>query len=343
MEQTTFSIITILRIIKKNLKAYIIGISTITFLVGIYAFSLPNVYTSSVKMVPEISNNNGLEGLSSAASLMGVNINGMGNTEDPFSADLYPEIVHSFKFLNNLSKTKVQLNDGKSNIKLEAYLTNFQKKPWWTSCFIFFSKTKEDKKDSILIDRNNLRISKEKMQLYKMLEKAIVLTTNKGTGEITIEVTFQDQYVAAMTAENISKLLQQYILDYRTNKAKQDLAYYEKLSKQSRNEYLKSMNKYSDYADANMDVALMGYKSKESNLENEMQIKFNNYSQMEQRKEAAKAKLQAKTPVFNIIEPATVPLLKSGPKRMIIIVLWNAIVICCLTIFFILKTKPKED
>ena len=202
----------------------------------------------------------------------------------------------------------------------------------------------KDKKETVSVDKKNpYRISKEDYDLYTKINDCVNLKVDGGTGEITIDATMQDPYVATMTVDNVCKMLQKHILDYRTNKAKQDLDYYEKLSAQSRVEYLKSMNAYANFADANVDALLRGYKSKESALENEMQIKFNNYSQMEQRKEAAKAKLLAKTPVFNIIQPAYVPLKKSAPKRIILLLVWNLITTSALTIYYLVKNKIKEE
>ena len=64
---------------------------------------------------------------------------------------------------------------------------------------------------------------------------------------------------------------------------------------------------------------------------------------MEQRKEAAKAKLLAKIPVFNIIQPAYVPLKKSAPRRMILLVMWNIITTSALTVYFLVKRKIEEE
>ena len=53
-------------------------------------------------------------------------------------------------------------------------------------------------------------------------------------------------------------------------------------------------------------------------MENNMQLRYNIYSQMAQRVELAKAKVQEETPAFSVIQSATVPLKKSKPKRMTI-------------------------
>lgn len=340
MEQKTLTIIDLFNLLKRNNKVYLINFIVTTIIVLIIAFSLPVSYTSSVKMIPIISSDKSMGGLGAAASLVGVNLGNFAENEDPFSIDIYPEIIQSTVFLQKLANTQVKMNDSTKVMSLSHYFLNCQKKPWWSIKIPFL----KDKKETVSVDKKNpYRISKEDYNLYTEINECVNLKVDGGTGEITIDVTMQDPYVATMTVDNVCKMLQKHILDYRTNKAKQDLDYYEKLSAQSRIEYLKSMNAYANYADANVDALLMGYKSKESALENEMQIKFNNYSQMEQRKEAAKAKLLAKTPVFNIIQPAYVPLKKSAPKRIILLLVWNLITTSALTIYYLVKNKIKEE
>lgn len=340
MEKKTLTIIDLFKMVRRNNKVYLINFIVTTIIVLIIAFSIPVSYTSSVKMIPIISSDKSMGGLGAAASLVGVNLSNFAENEDPFSIDIYPEIIQSTVFLQKLANTQVKMNDSTKIMSLSDYFLNCQKKPWWSIKIPFL----KDKKETVSVDKKNpYRISKEDYNLYTEINECVNLKVDGGTGEITIDVTMQDPYVATMTVDNVCKMLQKHILDYRTNKAKQDLDYYEKLSAQSRIEYLKSMNAYANYADANVDALLMGYKSKESALENEMQIKFTNYSQMEMRKEAAKAKLLAKIPVFNIIQPAYVPLKKSAPKRIILLLVWNLITTSALTIYYLVKNKIKEE
>lgn len=69
----------------------------------------------------------------------------------------------------------------------------------------------------------------------------------------------------------------------------------------------------------NQELVLETYKTKETDLENEMQLKYNIYTQMTNQLQIARAKLIEKTPVYAVIQPAVVPIKKSGPKRLIII------------------------
>ena len=50
-----------------------------------------------------------------------------------------------------------------------------------------------------------------------------------------------------------------------------------------------------------------------------MQLKFNVYTALNTRLEAAQAKVQENTPVFTTLKNATVPVKPAGPKRVIFV------------------------
>ena len=72
----------------------------------------------------------------------------------------------------------------------------------------------------------------------------------------------------------------------------------EKLFDEARTEYDQARLRYTSYADSNTELILESYKAKQEDLENTMQLRYNIYSQMAQRLELAKAKVQEETPAF---------------------------------------------
>ena len=65
-------------------------------------------------------------------------------------------------------------------------------------------------------------------------------------------------------------------------------------------------------------LVLQQYKSKEEELENDMQLKFNIYTQVAQQLQMTKAKLQERTPAFTILQMASVPQKASSMPRIFI-------------------------
>ena len=114
--------------------------------------------------------------------------------------------------------------------------------------------------------------------------------------------------------------LQVFITNYRTNKARVDEQYYKRLVAEAKHEYERSRQLYGSYADANTDVQLASLRSKQEDLENDMQLRYNTYSTMMTQYQAAKAKVQERTPAFTVIQGAAVPLKPTAPKRMFFVI-----------------------
>ena len=85
-------------------------------------------------------------------------------------------------------------------------------------------------------------------------------------------------------------------------------------------QYERARQAYGRYSDAEMDVVLESYKSKQEDMENEMQLRYNVYTALNTRLEAALAKVQERTPAFTTLKCASVPIKPAGPKRIVFVV-----------------------
>ena len=130
----------------------------------------------------------------------------------------------------------------------------------------------------------------------------------------------QDPVVSAMLADTIATRLREYVTEYRTNKARQDLEYAQKLNDEARDEYYKAQQRYADYTDKNQGLILRSAQTERDRLQNESSLAFNLYNQTAQQLQMAKAKVQQTTPVYTIVQPATVPLRPSKPSKVLILV-----------------------
>ena len=116
-------------------------------------------------------------------------------------------------------------------------------------------------------------------------------------------------------ADTVKHRLQDFITDYRTKKARVDLEYIHKLYGEAKTRYEKARRLYAEYADANQDVIYQSARIKLTDLENDMQLKYNAYNTLAQQLQAAEAKVQEETPSFTTLQSATVPVKKAGPAR----------------------------
>ena len=158
---------------------------------------------------------------------------------------------------------------------------------------------------------------------------------------MSITVTDQDPLICALLADSIKEHLQVFITDYRTKKSRIDYEHYRQLTEEARIAYDKARIAYANYADAHQEVFLQSVKTKKDDLENEMQLKYNVYTALNTRQEAAMAKLQENTPVFTTLTNATVPIKPAGPKRMIFVAVMLFLATCG-TLFKLFKKELKE-
>ena len=289
----------------------------------IIAFSIPRQYTVSVTLAPEMGSDSKSSGLASmAASFLGAG--GMGNSADALNAALSSEIVSSTPFLLELFDTRVQTLDGKVDTTLVAYLDE-QCTPWWSLILGAPGKAIDAVKELFTANSdtvstlNPFQLTKEENKKVKTLRKTIQANINKKTGITTLSVTLQDAKVTAMVADSVVAKLQQYIINYRIAKAKEDCTYLEQLYKERQQEYYDTQQRYARYVDTNKSLVLQSVRTEQERLQNDMNLAYQVYSQVAQQLQVARAKIQEEKPVFAVVEPATVPLQASNSRKMIVL------------------------
>ena len=357
MEQNNKDIIDLTEVyqqLKKKKKVFFIVLPIVFALSCLWIFPEPRYYKCDVTLAPEMTGEDLGGGLASVASQFGVNIGGGAGT-DAIYPTLYPDVMSSNEFIINLLKIKVKTMDGSINTDYYTYMTKHQKKNWLKQPFQKMTAGFASlfvKKDSLIgksqgTSMNAFQMSKKDYDLVQGLKQKITCNVDKKTEVITITVQDQDPLVCAIMADSVRQHLQNFITQYRTNKARIDVLHYQALTQKAKKEYDASVSTYSSYCDANQDVQLQSFISKRDELENEMQLKFNTYSAVRSQLEAMKAKLQEKTPAFTILQNATVPILPAGPKRMIFVigmcVMATFVIAFWLTRKSLFKTTPKEE
>lgn len=289
----------------------------------IIALSIPKQYTVTVTLSPEMGGDKAGGGLASlASSFLGGGAS--SNSPDALNATLAPDIVASTPFILELFNTKVQTLDGKLDTTLVAYLDE-QKSPWFSyivkapGMAIGAIKSLFSEETDTTFALNPFQLTKEESEKVERLRKVLAAEVEKKTAKTTISVTLQDPKVTAIVADSVVAKLQQYIIDYRIKKAKEDCAYLEQLYKERQQEYYDAQSKYAHYFDSNRNIALQSVRAEQERLQNDMNLAYQVYSQVAQQLQVARAKIQEEKPVFAVVEPATVPLQPSGTSRKVIV------------------------
>ncbi|KAA6346868.1 hypothetical protein EZS27_005640 [termite gut metagenome] len=223
----------------------------------------------------------------------------------------------------------MKITDIKEKIEttLYDYLEEHQQSAWWGYVFSFpfkalewvisIFKEEEPEREGGF---NLFMLTKDETEIVENLSERITVSVDKKTGMTTLSITMQDPLISATVTNVVMHNLQSYITDYRTNKARHDLEFTEKLFKEAKEDYNTAQQKYAQYVDKNRNTILQTARVEEERLVNEKNLTYNVYNQIAQQLQMAKAKVQEITPVYTVVQPATVPLKPSKPKKIMILI-----------------------
>ena len=305
---------------------------------------VPRYYTSSLSLAPEIGNSSGMGGaLGSLASSFGLDFGAM-ETTDAINPMLYPDLMEDNGFVTGLFDIHVKSVDGEIDCSYYEYLTKHQKRAFWTYAIgwvkrLLTTKDQGGKKGGKF---DPYMLSKKQDDVAALIRSFVTISIDKKTAVITIETKAQDALICKTVADSVKERLQIFITNYRTNKSRIDEQYYKKLVDEAKADYEKARRLYASYADANMEVMLESYKATQADLENDMQLKYNTYTTLMTQYQAARAKVQERTPAFTLVKGAAVPIKPAGPKRMLFVI-GMCILVTMITSLWLIRDVVKKQ
>ncbi len=279
-----------------------------------YAFTAREEFISEGKILPEVSGKGGGMGsLSGLADLAGVSMGDMSSS-DAIRPDLYPEVLKSTPFFLELLKMKVNNKEGKS-IPFEDY----------------YKATFKDELEGIKENDYKIKsegepyvvLTKKQAFIIKDLRKRIIATSDKKTAIMSFSVKFPDPVVAANVATLSMAYLTDYVTTYRTQKVKKDLNFLENRLAEAKGKYYSTQERKAQYSDQYQlpNIRLKAADIQRERIESQYSISQAMYNELVRQYEQAKIKVQQETPVFKVLEPASVPVKRSEPQRVVIVLL----------------------
>lgn len=323
--------------IKRNRKLYYVVLPVALFVALVIAKSIPPYYKCEVILAPEAGGGSEMGQLASLASSFGVSVGSGSQGGDAITPSLYPDLMKSTDFKTSLFPIKVHAKKDKTTMTYYDYLKNEWKEPWWEDFFGLMAP--EKKKDTLV---NNFELTGEQARIASMINKNVLCKIDQKYGLVTINVTAQDSYIAALLADSVKARLQDFLTDYRTKKSRHDLEYAEMLQQQAKKDYEHARQKYVEFVDANQDIVLESIRQMQTDLENDLQLQYNNYNTLNAQVLAYKAKVQEATPAFTTLQRATVPLGPAGPKRPQIIFVCLFLAALFTTIWILYKERQLK-
>lgn len=308
-------------------RAFLFKVCGISALVAlVIAFSIPKEYTTAVKIAPESQGASRSSGnLGGLAALAGVNLNSQTGA-DAILPTLYPDVVQSTPFLLELFPVEVADKKDTYSGSLYDYMFDHQESAWWgyivRAPFKLLGAIMSLFKEEELADGNinPFNLTSDQAGVLENLKERVSVAVDQKTFAVTLTVKMQDPLISARITDVVLENLKTYITDYRTQKAKQDFEFTEKVFADAKTAYYEAQQNYARFVDGNRNIATASFRTEQERLRDEMTLAFNVYNTLAQKLEQDKLKVQEQTPVYAVIEPATVPIRAASPKKMMILV-----------------------
>lgn len=314
-------------------RRFIVKVTAIFAAIGLFvAIFSTKEYTSSVTMVPQLSDNkNKAGGLAAMAAMAGVNIGDMGGG-DVLSPTIYPKIMESALFQKDLMYTKVKLENISHEITLYDYYSNDDYRPF--SLFgtirkytlglpgVIIKAIKGDDDSRLTthgLQQNYLQLTKKEARVAKVLSKQVLLMIDEKEGILFLTANMPEALASTQVVEAARLLLQKYITDFKVDKVRQNLDFIQQRYNEAKRSFEQKQMQLAAFKDGNRNVILASAQTTGERINAEYNLLYSVYSELAKQLEQAKIKVKDATPVLTVVKPAFVPNRKSKPNRPLIL------------------------
>lgn len=296
----------------------------------------PVEYSTSATLIPEAQSTQSRAGslLRQYGGLLGIGGGANIGPEGTIPPQLYPNVVASLPYQIELMNTPVYFaeydttatphvffNEIHSSFSLVGFIKGYT--IGLPGKIIGLFSGEEEKASSFLskVERDSvLSLSKKQMETVKKMRERLTVSVDEGTGVISVNSEFPDPQAAAEIGKAGIELLKEYMREYRTEKAKKDLEFVEEQVASAKERFEATQQKLAEFRDSNVSLATAKAQTRQQELQSQYDLAFEVYNSLNQQQEQARLEVQAQTPVFSILQPVSVPLEKSAPKRLLILI-----------------------
>jgi hypothetical protein len=312
-----------------NGRSIVIATFVFCLVIGLFiAFFSPVKYRAGSVLLPQAEDQKDLEQLGGLASLAGLNLSNVLGSASGISPDLYPSVIGSYPFLNELAGCEFIFNDESEAISLYEKMVKAKKGnnlikytirlPWTLKDLLFpveesLVAVDSDKSQQLIV------LSRRKAMIFDEIRSSISIDVSDKTGLISVVVEHEDAYASAQIAQKVGELLQEYIIGYKTTQVRNNLEFVEARYEEKKIAFEQAQRLFFDYQDANRNIVTERVGTKFQELSDEYNLSRTIYQNLAQQVEQTRLSVKRETPVFTVIEPVKVPIEKSSPRRTFIL------------------------
>ena len=186
-------------------------------------------------------------------------------------------------------------------------------------------------------DFNKSFVSKLEHDLFEVIDEIVTISVNKKDGFVTISTKMPVSEYAAYATINARNILQKIIINNKIKSAEQNLKFSEEQLKSKRVEFNDIQNKLGYFNDSNLNIVTSSVINERKRLEAEFQIINAVIVELSKQVEQNKLQVSKDTPVFSIVKEATMPVFRSSPKRVQMVLIFGFIGLTLSVLYTVVK------
>lgn len=309
-------------------RKFVFKLTSLFLVMGlVVAFTSKKEYQATCRLMPEMEKKGSkLGNLGGLASLAGVNLGSVGNSENGLPPSLYPEVVKSTPFIWKLINTPIYFERFDTTISSYNFFKEIDKPSLFSTILSYtiglpskFLSSKEKSEKSKLENYNMVRFSKQDWGFIESYRSRIKIEVDKKTSTINVLTEIPDPVAAASITKLVVDELTEKVVEYKTSKQKRNLDFINSRFKEAKEDYLSKQRRLAIYSDRNRNITTSLVRTEYQRLQNEMNISYEVYKGLASQLEQTKIKVKEETPIFTVLEEVRIPEKKIKPKRGIII------------------------
>lgn len=287
----------------------------------VLALISPVKYIASSTFVPQLSEGPTNSSLGGLASLAGINLSAiMGSQPQEIPPSLYPQIAESIPYRLALLEVKVGSNDTSfRDYIFDQNILPLLKKHTIDPPGLLLNKKANNNESS---DSSLFQVTEEDRDLFEFVAQVLSIEVDEQEGLVSISVELADRMVAAQLAQAATDLLQSNIIAFKSQSARNNLDFIERQYESKRLEFEEIQDSIAIFKDQNLNITSSLYQNQLSRLESQFTVTSSVFQELAGQVEQAKIQVNKDTPIFTIIEPVSVPLERSKPKRAMMVIIW---------------------
>lgn len=251
---------------------------------------------------------------------------------EPVSFDMFNERISIYEYFNDHYeepfRSKVYGFIGDMTIYLPYNIYRYIRRTVRAIPSLFASGTSESEEtqevplDEIEIetfDERLLHLSREERSVIEQMRTRVSLATSGGLINITTQL--PDPTAAALTNALVVEQIQEFITDYRLEKARQNLAAIQNQEEEARQRYEQADLELALFLDQNINISTNVAETRVQYLQNQRNLRFSVYNSLAQEVEQARMSLEQQIPVFSVLEKSNLPTSPSTGSSNLVLIL----------------------